>query len=106
MANLCVTNTVEAPSATWSCNRVTANESGVLAIGSSLQLRKVTIVNDPEGVGITARVYLVPSPATPVSSGFLLLPGAGMEIDTRAAVYVKCQPGETAIVYILAESGY
>lgn len=103
MAN-CVDSVEVVPSAVWAPSEVLVGGAGSQLAGASKSMRRVTILNDPYGGN---DVFLVSSQSMPFSMGFILVPGSGIEIDTRAAVYAKTNDTSlSATVYVITESGF
>lgn len=94
--------TDERPSAAWGTNATVVQDNTAQIVGRDVQRRSVTVIVDPDAV---SDVYLLPNQSTPIGNGLRLKPGAGFQMNTAAAIYARCFDGESAILYVVVESG-
>lgn len=101
MANT-VPRTAEAPSAQWSAGSYQVDDAGTaVQVASADPLRRgVTVFNDPDSDGV---LWLTPNSGSK-SGGIRLVPGAGYEFRTGAAIYGRATGG-TCTANVVTESG-
>lgn len=94
--------TRESPSALYTTDAVVIDASAQAkqVAGEDPQRRSVTVINDPEG---TQPAYLVARQSDQARSGIKLMPGAGLSLNTSAAVWVIHPTGGT--VFVVTEGG-
>lgn len=98
-----ITSTVIRPSGQFSADNYTVEQGkpSVEVAAADPRRRTVTVINDPDSTGV---VFVMPGKGQ-LTGGFRLVPGAGFEFTTAAAVNARAVGG-SAVVNVVTESGW
>jgi hypothetical protein len=87
-----IPRTADAPSSQWSAevSQVDDGQTAIQVASADPQRRSVTVFNDPDSAGV---LWLTPNSGSK-SGGIRLVPGAGYQFNTGAAIYGRATGGD------------